>query len=130
MDNEEGGGSVRDPDTPQQKYYTIMIERIPPHFRSAEALYTFFNNLFPGEVYSVEVSLDLKKLNAICSERRNVRDSLEEALATYEATNIRPTIYINTGNVTLFLDDNVGIVAEDNSWRSAVQKFIAPGRIR
>ena len=50
IDSDQDGSSVKDPDTPQQKYYTIMIERIPPHLRSAEALYNFFNHLFPGEV--------------------------------------------------------------------------------
>ena len=37
-----------DPDTPPQKYFTIMVERIPGHLRSAAALYKFFEKLFPG----------------------------------------------------------------------------------
>ena len=37
-----------DPDTAPQKYFTIMVERIPGHLRSAAALYKFFENLFPG----------------------------------------------------------------------------------
>ena len=39
-----------DPDTPPQKYFTIMVENIPGHLRSAAALYKFFEKLFPGEV--------------------------------------------------------------------------------
>jgi hypothetical protein len=39
---------MTDPDTPPQKYFTIMIERIPSHLRSKAALEKFFENLFPG----------------------------------------------------------------------------------
>lgn len=84
-----------DPDTPLQKYYTVMVESIPNHLRSAEAIYNFFDNLFPNEVYSVEVSLDLKDLNQLCAKRKRVRDCIEKAIAYYSATNQRPTAYVN-----------------------------------
>ena len=173
-----------DPDTPPQKYFTIMVERIPGHLRSAAALYKFFEKLFPGkcfkrcseidvvllsfdvkcvavplynitrctslshshtqahvhslfstsstplhylslliphplprpltprtctctrthaigEVYNVEIALDLKKLNSMTRQRQSVRDSLEKAIAYYEATNIRPEVFIQTGKVRL-----------------------------
>jgi hypothetical protein len=61
-----------DPDTPPQKYFTVMIERIPGHLRSAAALYKFFDKLFPGEVYNVEIALDLSDLNKLCTERKAV----------------------------------------------------------
>jgi hypothetical protein len=32
-----------------QKYYTIMMEKIPPELRSEEKLYEFFDELFPGK---------------------------------------------------------------------------------
>lgn len=64
--------STADPDTPQQAYYTVMVERIPPQLRSADALNKFFEKLFPGEVYHVEVALDLSQLNALDAERREV----------------------------------------------------------
>ena len=44
-----------DPDTPPQKYFTIMVERIPGHLRSAAALYKFFEKLFPGKFLSVSL---------------------------------------------------------------------------
>ena len=179
-----------DPDTPPQKYFTIMVERIPGHLRSAAALYKFFEKLFPGkflsfylsmkcylslpfvisssltlgsgqasfvkisppfpsltpsfislnsqflpsnqslshsltqslsdsyhlahsrrlplslsvyeilgEVYNVEIALDLKELNSITRQRQTVRDSLEKAIAYYEATNMRPEVFIQTGKV-------------------------------
>jgi hypothetical protein len=34
-------GENLDPDTPPQKYFTVMLERIPPHLRSAQALYKY-----------------------------------------------------------------------------------------
>jgi hypothetical protein len=37
-----------DPDTPPQKYFTVMVERIPAHLRSAALLKNFFEKLFPG----------------------------------------------------------------------------------
>ena len=40
--------SDSDPDTLPQKYYTVMIERIPANLRSAEKLYEYFEELFPG----------------------------------------------------------------------------------
>ena len=41
--------SDSDPDTLPQKYYTVMIERIPANLRSAEKLYEYFEELFPGK---------------------------------------------------------------------------------
>ena len=46
-----------DPDTPPQKYFTIMVERIPGHLRSAAALYKFFEKLFPGKILSFYLSV-------------------------------------------------------------------------
>ena len=83
-----------DPDTPPQKYFTVMVENIPAHLRSAKALEQFFDKLFPGEVYCVEVTLDLRELNALNYERKVIRDKLEKAIAFYEATNDRPETLI------------------------------------
>lgn len=85
-----------DPDTPQQKYFTIMVERIPSHLRSKAALEKFFDNLFPGEVYTVEVALDLSELNSLSNRRRAIRDKLEKTIACYEATGQRPKMFVQT----------------------------------
>lgn len=47
----------------------------------------------------MEIALDLKELNSITRQRQAVRDSLEKAIAYYEATNIRPEVFIQTGKV-------------------------------
>ena len=75
-----------DPDTPPQTYYTLMVEKVPINLRSAPALEAFFENLFPGDVHSVEVALDLKELDMMTKHRRYVRDSLEKSIALSKAT--------------------------------------------
>lgn len=65
-------GPDLDPDTPPQKYYTVMIERIPGHLRSAAALREFFERIFPGDVYTIEIALDLKELDALNAKRKRV----------------------------------------------------------
>ena len=83
-----------DPDTPPQTYYTVMVEKVPISLRSAPALEAFFEKLFPGGVYSVEVALDLNELDALTLERRLIRNALEKAIALYKATGKRPTRWI------------------------------------
>ncbi len=75
-----------DPDTPPQKYFTVMIERIPAHLRSADQLYKFFNGLFPDDVYTVEVALDLSELDSKCKERKVVRFRFLSAFPSPTAT--------------------------------------------
>jgi hypothetical protein len=65
-------GPDMDPDTPPQKYFTVMIESIPGHLRSAKALRDFFERLFPGDVYTVEIALDLKELDEMNAKRKRV----------------------------------------------------------
>ena len=52
-----------DPDTPPQKYFTIMVERIPGHLRSAAALYKFFEKLFPGKCFKRCSEIDVVLLS-------------------------------------------------------------------
>ena len=66
-----------DPDTFQQTHYTIMIENVPPPLRSVTTLSAFFDKLFPGEVYSAEVMLQLNDLDEIREERSQVSHRAE-----------------------------------------------------
>ena len=86
--------SENDPDTPPQTYYTVMVERVPPKLRSATALKDYFEKLFPGDVYHVEVAMDLSDLNALCKRRHSVRDKLEKEIAKYYASGQRPQAII------------------------------------
>jgi len=85
-----------DPDTPPQTYYTCMVERIPPGLRSAPSLYAFFEQIFPGDIYAVEVALDLNELDRVVLQRRQIRDRLEKLIAEFKINNVRPTIIVSS----------------------------------
>jgi len=92
----EGGALSGDPDTPQQTYYTVMVERLPKELRSPQKLRNYFDDIFPGEVYAVEVMYDLSELNALCNKRRDIQNKLEHAIADYEVTSNRPVVYLQS----------------------------------
>ena len=102
-----------DPDTPPQTYYTLMVEKVPVNLRSAPALEAFFENLFPGDVHSVEVALDLKELDMMTRHRRHIRDSLEKAIALSKATGrhqlqwIRKDFYEHTSPLNVVKENRV-----------------------
>ena len=102
-----------DPDTPPQKYFTIMVERVPADMRSAELLRQYFDRLFPGDVYTVEVAVDIHELDRKCQERKRIRDKLESAIAFYEAKNKRLEVNIRTGRFQEDLSITEGIFGED-----------------
>jgi hypothetical protein len=85
-----------DPDTPPQTYYTCMVERIPPGLRSAPSLNGFFEKIFPGDIYAVEVALDLYELDRVVLQRRQTRDRLEKLIAEWKSKDIRPTLLVST----------------------------------
>ena len=58
-------------------------------------------------MYNVEIALDLKELNSITRQRQSLRGSLEKAIAYYEATNVRPEVFIQTGKVKEHLDPHL-----------------------
>lgn len=115
-----------DPDTPPQKYFTVMVERIPAHLRSSTALSNFFENLFPGEVLYVECAMDLRDLDHLNKQRNQVRNHLEKAIACFHATGERPTVYIKTSKESSFPDDTLGMAAECTTVSARLQKLLAP----
>jgi hypothetical protein len=90
-----------DLDTPPQTYYTILIEKIPASLRSEPRLRAFFEKLFPNEVFSVEIALNLGELDDLCDRRHQIRDKLEKAIAFWNATGKRPTVWIARTDKTL-----------------------------
>lgn len=86
---DEVNPSRLDPDVMPQKEYTIMIEQIPSELRSEHKLFEHFDDLFPGEVFTVEVALDLRQLNKLVGKRKSIRGNLEMAIAHYLATHQR-----------------------------------------
>lgn len=61
-----------DPDTHQQTHYSLHVENIPSHLRSSPALIHFFDQLFPENVYSVNLSLELHQLEGLVQQRETV----------------------------------------------------------
>ena len=70
---------------------TVVVDHIPLHLRSNHALYTFFDGLFPGQVASVAIVLDVKGLDTLISLRDKTAIELDYALATRAKTGKRPT---------------------------------------
>ena len=81
----------------------MRCDEYPPGLHSLNSFlrssYIFSPSVHPGEVYNVEIALDLKELNSITRQRQSLRGSLEKAIAYYEATNVRPEVFIQTGKV-------------------------------
>ena len=74
-----------DPELPKQSNYTIMLENVPLSLRSVPKLKQLFEKLFPGQVYCIEIALDLGQLENLCATRRTVRNQLEKAIAISNA---------------------------------------------
>lgn len=79
-----------DPETPVQTYYTVMLEKIPASLRSTTILKDFFERLFPGDLFAVEIALDLNELDELATRRKQVRNSLEKSIAIWKGTGKRP----------------------------------------
>lgn len=109
-----------DPDTPPQAYYTVMVEKVPTSLRSAQAMADFFDNLFPGEVYSIQLACDLSQLDALVAERKTVRDRLEKAIAINEATSSRPTMWLAVEEVEAFGPALKPLEDPEESWVTAL----------
>ena len=56
-------------EAPIQSYYTCFIENIPLPLRNDDALKSFMEELFPGEVYSAVVAQNLKKCEKTIKDR-------------------------------------------------------------
>jgi hypothetical protein len=117
-------GPDLDPDTPPQKYYTVMIEHIPGKMRSAAALREFFERIFPNDAYTVEIALDIKELDALNAKRKRLRNKLEKAIAHYEASNERPQVYARTGIYDY--DDLTDGIFGDDDIITFIQKSLQP----
>lgn len=95
---------IKDIDNIYQVYYTIIVERLPNKLRNEKNLYNFFNELFPNDIFCVELMLDLNELDELCLKRKNIRNLLEKNIAIYNATKIRPLIYNNSSSSNSNID--------------------------
>jgi hypothetical protein len=77
--------------TEPQHQYSVMVENIPRELRGDNALFNYFDKLFPGKVHSAKLILKLPKLEALSATKLDVTKALEKSIAYYEATGKRPS---------------------------------------
>jgi hypothetical protein len=77
-------------DVHPQHNYSLMAEGLPANLQSDQDLYNFFNRLFPNQVHSACIVLNVPDLKALTDERHNVKTRLEKSIAYHEATGRRP----------------------------------------
>lgn len=74
---------------PQQRY-TLLVEEIPQDLRSDQALFDYFQSLFPGKIHSAIMVMQLPDLKEIYDRREKVLLRLEKCIAVQEITGKRP----------------------------------------
>ena len=84
-----------DPEIQPQAYYTVMVEKVPQKLRAVPELKRFFENNFPGRVFSVEMPINLEDLKLAAELRRRVRDCLEKSIAVFRGSGKRPYLWID-----------------------------------
>ncbi len=77
--------------TEPQHQYSVMVENIPRELRGDNALFNYFDKLFPGKVHSAKLILKLPKLEALSATKLDVTKALEKSIAYYEANGKRPS---------------------------------------
>jgi len=74
-----------------QHRYSLLVEKIPTSLRSNTALFNYFNDIFPGQVHSACIAMNVPDLDNLSARRLRVTRRLEKSLAYYNVTGIRPT---------------------------------------
>ena len=111
--------------TPLQTYYTVMVENVPPSLQSSPRLQHFFDRIFPNQVFSVQLCLDLHELEDVVSHRRQVRDRVEKSVAYWYATGKRPQIKISKMDLeALSADDEYHEEESDESCHAICPRLI------
>lgn len=75
----------------EQHRYSLLVEKIPTSLRSNTALFNYFNEIFPGQVHSACIAMNVPDLDNLSARRFRVTRRLEKSLAYYNVTGIRPT---------------------------------------
>jgi hypothetical protein len=75
----------------KQHRYSLQVEKIPVALRSNTALFNYFDEIFPGQVHSASIAMNVPDLDTLSARRMRACRGLEKSLAYYNATGIRPT---------------------------------------
>ncbi|KAL7554625.1 hypothetical protein ACHAWF_018127 [Thalassiosira exigua] len=75
----------------RQHRYSLQVEKVPVALRSNTALFNYFNEMFPNQVHSACIAMNVPDLEKLSARRQRVCRRLEKSLAYYTVTGIRPT---------------------------------------
>jgi hypothetical protein len=73
-----------DSTTPKQVGASILVENIPPKYRSSQMIFELLDGLFPGLVLFANINVDIGPLDAAIASRTNHLNYLEHEIAWYE----------------------------------------------
>mmetsp|Transcript_6319 Transcript_6319/g.12641 ORF Transcript_6319/g.12641 Transcript_6319/m.12641 type:complete len:748 (-) Transcript_6319:132-2375(-) len=79
-----------DPDIPWEYRYAVRVEQIPLELRSEEALFEYFERLFPTKVLKVIPYIQVGDLNKLVDRRMQECVAYEKAVAFSEAYPMKP----------------------------------------
>jgi hypothetical protein len=79
----------------RQTSYTVMVEKLPEGCRTDVALRTFFSEMFPDQVHSAHVCLDLYMLQALQRARDRTLRRLEVAIIANRRLKEQPKLLVN-----------------------------------
>jgi len=73
-----------DVDAPVNYRYTLLVEEIPWEKRSKNELSKYFSKLFPGALVDAYLCIDLKELDKVLQKRDDIRNKIENLVASQE----------------------------------------------
>jgi hypothetical protein len=92
-----------DPDLPTQQLYSVLVENVPKRYQSSVKLGELFSELFPGEVVTSRIAMNLTPILAACDERKLCIASLEAAVAQFESSGRKemPKLKLKDGKIVM-----------------------------
>jgi calcium permeable stress-gated cation channel len=75
-----------DPEFNPQISYSVLVENVPAAYRSSEKLKELFSKLFPGEIKCARILMNVEPLIKVVTERLGYVATLENAEASFEAS--------------------------------------------
>ena len=70
--------------------YAVRVEQIPSKYRTDQALYDYFDRLFPNQVQQATVFVETPELNKLMQERQEHIEQLEKVVAFLHAKPDKP----------------------------------------
>jgi len=95
-------GSGKEDSSDSQHLYSLVVDNIPHQLRSDEALFKYFEELFPDNVFSASVVMNIPDLEYLCARRQRVLQRLEKSIAIHEATGKRARHVVGRKRIKFF----------------------------